>query len=57
VTTPDPSGATTVCVVLATPDGEQQATYRYDLNQREGWGVIGTLALNMLHDYLLARQP
>jgi competence/damage-inducible protein CinA-like protein len=57
VSTPDPSGATTVCVVLAAPDTEQQATYRYDLNQREGWGVIGTLALNMLRDYLLARQP
>jgi competence/damage-inducible protein CinA-like protein len=57
VSTPDPSGATTVCVVLAAPDAEQQKTYRYDLNQREGWGVIGTLALNMLRDYLLARQP
>lgn len=57
VSMPDPSGATTVCVVLAAPDTEQQATYRYDLNQREGWGVIGTLALNMLRDYLLARQP
>ncbi len=56
VAQPDESGATTVCIALATPDRVTSETHRYDLRQREGWEVVGTLALGMLRRYLLSYQ-
>jgi hypothetical protein len=50
---PDASGFTTVCVALVFPGGDRRAIHRYDVQQAEGWEVLGTLALDLLRRYLL----
>jgi hypothetical protein len=52
---PDTNGANVICVSLVFPGGSTRQTYHHDLREREGWGIISTLALNMLRDYLLDR--
>lgn len=50
--TSDERGFTAVSVALCTPTGMRQATRKYDLNQPEGWEFVGTLALDLLREYL-----
>jgi nicotinamide-nucleotide amidase len=50
---PDENGFTAVCVTLVTPEGPRQVTRHYDLRQDEGWGFVGTLALDLLRRYLM----
>jgi hypothetical protein len=56
---PDTSRATAVCLSLVFRGGSRRQTFHYDLSEREGWDIVGTLALNMLREHLLglAKSP
>jgi competence/damage-inducible protein CinA-like protein len=56
VAQPDENGFTAVCLSLVFADGSSSKTLHYDLREPEGWDVIGTLALDMLRQYLLERS-
>jgi nicotinamide-nucleotide amidase len=52
--TPGADGFTMVAVALAHPKGIIEANRRYDLALDESWEFVGTLALDVLRQYLLA---
>ncbi len=49
-------GFTMVAVVLVHPNGIVEANRRFDLALDEGWEFVGTLALEVLRQYLLGDQ-
>jgi competence/damage-inducible protein CinA-like protein len=51
---PDNARMSTICMVLVFRGGRTTLTQQYELDSAEGWGIVGTLALNMLREYLLA---
>jgi hypothetical protein len=51
---PGPDGFTLVALALAHDGGVIEAGRRYDLNLADGWEFIGTLALDLLRQYMLA---
>jgi hypothetical protein len=40
-------------VVLLTPQGVQETSRHFDLQQKEFWEYVGNLALEVLRKYLL----
>jgi hypothetical protein len=50
---PAPGQMHTICMVLVFPGGRTTFTQRYELNSTEEWGIVGTMALNMLRQYVL----
>jgi len=54
--TPGADGFTMVAVALAHPKGIIEANRRYDLALDESWEFVGTLALDVLRQYLLAEE-
>jgi nicotinamide-nucleotide amidase len=55
--TPGADGFTMVAVVLVHPNGIVEANRRFDLALDESWEFVGTLALDVLRQYLLGEQP
>lgn len=52
----DADGFTAVSLALIFAGGSRHMTQRYDLNQPEGWGYVGTLALDLLRRHLLGES-
>jgi competence/damage-inducible protein CinA-like protein len=52
-TTADDGGMTQIGVVLLTPQGVQETSRHFDLQQKEFWEYVGNLALEVLRKYLL----